>query len=132
MNALAAAGRQSLRLLAFQVACVAAVAGTLAIFFGARAAWSVLIGGGIGSIWTVYMTLVLLKHSLTHGVRMSAATFLIAWLVKLVLTIGLLAAAFRSGRVAGLPLLAGLGTALVAYWVWLTFRVTNGGAADGK
>ena len=78
------------------------------------------------------MALMLLKHSLTHGVRMSAATFLAAWLIKLILTIGLLIAAFRSGRVAGLPLLGGLGTALLAYWAWLTFRISNGGAANGK
>lgn len=131
VNILARAARQSLRMLAWQTCCVVAVALALAIFAGGRAAWSVLIGGGIGLVWTAYMTLVFFKHSLTHGVRLSAATFLLGWLVKLVLTIGLLVAAFRSGRVAGLPLLGGLGTALVAYWAWLTFRVTNGGASDG-
>jgi ATP synthase protein I len=132
VNVLATAARQSLRMLAWQLCCVVAVAVGLAIFSGERAAWSALIGGGIGLIWTVYMALVLFKHSLTHGVQMSAATFLLGWLVKLALTIGLLVAAFRSGRVAGLPLLGGLGTALLAYWAWLTFRVTNGGTADGK
>lgn len=132
VNVLAATARQALRMLAWQMACVLVVAGALAIIFGARAGWSALIGGGIGSLWTAYMALVLFKHSLTHGVRMSAGTFLFGWLMKMVLTIGLLIAAFRSGRVSGLPLLAGLGTALVAYWGWLSFRVSNGVISDGK
>jgi F0F1-type ATP synthase assembly protein I len=132
MNPLARAARQSLRMLVWQAGCVLAVSAVLAIFAGERTAWSALIGGGIGLVWTAYMALVLFKHSLTHGVRMSAATFLLGWLVKLVLTIGLLVAAFRSHRVAGLPLLGGLGTALLAYWAWLTFRVTNGGTSGVK
>jgi F0F1-type ATP synthase assembly protein I len=131
-NVLAAAARQSLRMLVWQLACLAVVAGALAMLFGARAGWSALIGGGIGSLWTVYMALILFKHSLTHGVRMSAATFLFGWLMKVALTVGLLVVAFRSGRVSGLPLLAGLGTALAAYWGWLSFRMGNGVTSDGK
>jgi F0F1-type ATP synthase assembly protein I len=74
----------------------------------------------------------LFKHSATHGARMSAASFLFAWVVKAVLTIALLAIAFRSRAFAPLGLLGGLFGALVAYWGWLVFRVKHADSADGK
>jgi F0F1-type ATP synthase assembly protein I len=112
---LADAARRSFRVLLRQVACVAGLAAIIAICWGLRAGGSVLAGGGIGLIWTVYMTLTLFRHSLNHGMRMSAATFLTGWLIKLVLTVALLIVAFRSDAIAPLALLAGLAGALVAY-----------------
>ena len=57
---------------------------------------SALVGGGIGLVWTVYMALVLFKHSLTHGVRLSAISFFAGWLFKVVVTVSLLVIALRS------------------------------------
>ncbi len=109
-------------MLLWQAGCVAGLAVVSAIFWDIKAGWSALAGGGIGLIWTVYMTLTLFRHSLAHGVHMSAMTFVAGWLIKVVLTIGLLVLAFRSKAIEPLPLLAGLSGALIAYWVWLTFR----------
>ena len=54
-----------------------------------KAAVSALVGGGIGLVWTLYMALVLFKHSVTHGVRLSAISFFAGWLFKVVMTIGI-------------------------------------------
>jgi F0F1-type ATP synthase assembly protein I len=131
-NVLADAAREALRILAWQMGWIVAVAFVGALAWNRNVAIAIAVGGGIGSIWTIYMALTLFKHSVFHGARMGAASFLVAWLVKLGLTIGLLAFAFRSRAFAPLGLLGGLGVALVAYWVWLTFRVNHADRADGK
>jgi ATP synthase protein I len=120
-NVLAAAARRSFRMLLWQAGCIAGLAVVAAIFWDMKAGWSALAGGGIGLIWTIYMTLTLFRHSLNHGARMSPMTFVAGWLMKVALTIALLVLAFRSKAIAPLALLAGLSGALVAYWVWLTF-----------
>src|SRR5690606_40105321 len=97
-NVLAAAARRSLQILRWQVACVAALAAVAAALSDARAGWSVLVGGGVGLIWTVYMAGTLYRHSLDHGVRMSALTFMAGWLIKVALTVAVLVVALRSGR----------------------------------
>ncbi|HKE94334.1 MAG TPA: ATP synthase subunit I [Povalibacter sp.] len=117
-NVLADAARRSFRLLLWQVASVVAVAAVAAIFWNVRTGWSVLAGGGIGLVWTVYMALTLFRHSLNHGLHMSAMTFMAGWLIKLALTIVLLIVAFRSKAMVPLAVLAGLGSALVAYGVF--------------
>jgi F0F1-type ATP synthase assembly protein I len=131
-NVLADAARESLRILVWQLSWVVAIALIVAIASSWRDALAVLVGGSIGSIWTIYMAMTLFKHSVTHGAHMSAATFLIAWMVKAGLTIVLLAIAFRSKAFAPLGLLGGLFAALVAYWGWLAFRVKHADSADGK
>lgn len=120
-NVLADAARESLRILRWQLGCAlaAAVIGGLAL--GARMGWSVLAGGAIGSVWTVYMALTLFKHSLSHGARMSAASFVAAWIIKVALTISLLVIAFRSRLFVPPALLAGLFCAMAAYWARMAF-----------
>lgn len=71
------------------------------------------------------MAFALFKHSVNHGVRLSAASFLGAWLIKLALTVGLLVVAFRSQALVPLAVLAGLFTALLAYWAWLAFDLSR-------
>lgn len=116
-NVLAAAARQAFRTLLWQVGAVVGIAALAAIFWDAKAGWSVLAGGGIGLIWTVYMALVLFRHSLTQGVHMSAMTFVGGWIIKVALTFALLIAAFRSKAIAPLAVLAGLSGALIAYGI---------------
>ncbi len=131
-NVLAATAVQALRILAWQMGWIVAIAVLAAIVWDVRGALSLLVGGAIGSIWTIYMALTLFRHSLTHGVRMSVLSFVMAWVIKVALTISLLVIAFRSKLFAPLGLLGGLFAALLAYWVWLTFRVKHAGGADGK
>jgi len=117
-NPLLVAGRQSLYLLAWQAGWVVIVAIIGAFLNGRIAGASLLVGGSIGLLWTVYMTLTFFRHGLTHGRHMSAATLFGAWAVKLMLTIGLLVISFRSPHLAPLWVLGGLTGALVAYWLW--------------
>ena len=131
-NVLADAARQSLRLLMWQTGWVVALAAVFAAVAGGKAGWSTLVGGGIGLIWTIYMTVMLRRHSVDYGVRLSMATVIAGWVAKVALTIGLLIIAFRSQAIAPLPLLGGLGGALIAYWAWLTFRVKHADGANGE
>jgi len=130
-NVLAAMARQAWQILAWQVGWIVAIAVLTAVVWDAKAGWSVLVGGSIGLIWTVYMGLTLLRHSVDHGVRLSPLTFFAGWLLKVALTFGLLVIAFRSTAMAPLPVLGGLSTALVAYWAWLAFRVGSGDGTGG-
>lgn len=131
-NALAAGARQAWQILLWQVGWIVAAAAVSAVVLGMKAGWSVLAGGGIGLIWTVYMVLTMLRHSVDHGVRLSMARMFVGWLIKLVLTFSLLIMAFRSTVMAPLPLLGGLSVALIAYWAWLTFRVKHVDGKNGK
>jgi F0F1-type ATP synthase assembly protein I len=131
-NPLAAAARESLRILLWQALWIGVLATIFAVTLGARVALSALVGGGIGLVWTLYMALVLFKHSLTHGVRMSAVSFFAGWLFKLVMTVSLLVVALRSKALAPLPVLAGLFGSMVAYWAWFVFGKKYASDADGK
>jgi ATP synthase protein I len=131
-NVLADAARDALRTLVWQMGWIVAIAAVCAVAWGQGFGFAVLVGGAIGSIWTIYMAFTLFKHSLSHGVQMSALSFMVAWVVKLALTVGLLIVAFQSRLFAPLGLIGGLATALVAYWVRLTFRVNHADRADGK
>lgn len=131
VNILAVAARRAFVMLLWQAAWVIVLAGGFAFVLGARAGWSALAGGGIGLVWTMYMAYALFKHSLSHGLRLSAVSFFAGWIIKITLTISLLIIAFRS-QAAPLPLLSGLFGAMVAYWAWLAFRVKHADSADGK
>lgn len=131
-NALAAGARQSLRILLWQALWIGVLATIFAVTLGKQAALSALAGGGIGLVWTMYMALVLYKHGLTHGMRMSAASFLAGWLFKVVMTVSLLLVVLRSRMFAPLAVLAGLFGSMVAYWAWFVFGKKYASDADGK
>ena len=131
-NALATAARQSVRILLWQALWIGALATIFAVTLGTKAAVSALVGGGIGLVWTLYMALVLFKHSLTHGVRLSAISFFAGWLFKVVVTVSLLVIALRSKALTPLFVLAGLFDAMVAYWAWFVFGKQHANDADGK
>ena len=131
-NSLAAAARQSLRILLWQALWIGVLAAIFAVTLDMRAALSALAGGGIGLVWTVYMAWVLFKHSLTHGMRMSPVSFLAGWLFKVVVTLGLLLVVLRSRMFAPLAVLGGLFGSMVAYWAWFVFGKKYASDADGK
>jgi len=131
-NALATAARQSVRILLWQALWIGALATIFAVTLGTKAAVSALVGGGIGLVWTLYMALVLFKHSLTHGVRLSAISFFAGWLFKVVMTVSLLVIALRSKALTPLFVLAGLFGAMVSYWAWVVFGNKHANDADGK
>ena len=131
-NVLAAAARQSVRILLWQALWSGALATIFAVTLGTRVAVSALVGSGIGLVWTVYMALVLFKHSLTHGVRLSAISFFAGWLFKVVVTVSLLVIVLRSRMFVPLAVLIGLFGAMVAYWAWFVFGKKYANDADGK
>jgi len=131
-NALAAAARQSVRILLWQALWSGALATIFAVTLGTKVALSALVGSGIGLVWTVYMALVLFKHSLTHGVRLSAISFFAGWLFKVVVTVSLLVIVLRSRMFVPLAVLVGLFGAMVAYWAWFVFGKKYANDADGK
>jgi F0F1-type ATP synthase assembly protein I len=126
-NPYAVAARRSLLLLAWQLGCLFVIAMVCAIALSARAAGSLLIGGGIGLVWTVYMALMLFKHSVSYGARVSALSIFKAWLVKVVMTMVLLVIAFRAERLLPVAVLGGLFTSMVAYWAWFAFNLEQRG-----
>lgn len=117
-NPFAVAARQSLYLVIWQSAWVAVVAAVGTIVWGGRVGGSLLAGGCVGLVWTVYMAFTLYRHSLDYGARVSAASLLKGWLLKIAITLGLMVVAFRSERLAPLALLAGLMLAMLAYGLW--------------
>jgi F0F1-type ATP synthase assembly protein I len=131
-NVLAAAARQSMRILVWQALWIAVLAAIFAVTLGKQAGMSALAGGGIGLVWTVYLAVTLFKHSLTHGTRLSAVSLIAGWLFKVVVTLSLLLLALRSAVFAPLPLLIGLFGAMVAYWAWFVVGNRYAGDADGK
>jgi F0F1-type ATP synthase assembly protein I len=127
-NVLARASHQSLQILRWQLCCIGALALVCGLIFGLRAGASILAGGGIGLLWTLYMAATLFKHARSHGASLSAVSVFGGWMLKVALTLCLLVIAFRSKVLIPPAVLAGLFGAMVAYWGWLAFR----GAADGK
>ena len=140
MNAsfLAAAAREAWRILLWQAGWVGAAAAVSALIWGARVGGSVLAGGAIGLVWTVYMALTFYRQSIAAGLSADKASagpmgLLVAWLIKVTLTISLLVIAFRSRVFSAPSLVGGLSVALVSYWLWLAFvRVRYANSADGK
>jgi F0F1-type ATP synthase assembly protein I len=122
-NPFAVAARRSLLLLVWQLACLVLVAAVGGIVWGVRAGVSILAGGGIGLVWTVYMAFTLLKHSVDYGARVSAASFFKGWLFKIVMTVSLLVVALRAESLLPLAVLGGLFATMVAYWAWFAFEL---------
>lgn len=131
-NVLALAARQAQRILLAQILFVLSLALVCLFWQGAKAGLSVIAGGAIGMLGTVYMVVTLRRHSVNHGVRLGVLNVFLGWIIKLVLMFSLLIVAFRSGRLAPLPVLGGLFGAMVAYWACLTFWVKHADSADGK
>src|SRR5437868_5348937 len=113
-------------MLLWQVGWIVGVAAACSVVWNARTGWSVLAGGAIGLVWTVYMALTFYRQSIAAGLSGGGAGFspwgfLVAWLIKISLTISLLVIAFRSRVFSAPALLGGLSLALVSYWFRLAF-----------
>lgn len=140
MNAsfLAAAAREAVHILLWQMGWIVVIAVASGALWGARSGWSVLVGGAIGLVWTVYMVLTFLRHGWVARMHpgatgSGAGGLLAAWLIKVLLTISLLVIAFRSKAFVAPALLGGLCVALAAYWIWLVFvRVKHANSAVGE
>lgn len=129
---LAASWREVRPVLLWQLAGIAVLAVAFAAALGARAGWSALVGSGIGFLSIAYLMVALLKSSLRPGVMGSMAGIFASWLIKVVLTLGLLAIALRL-RALPLPLMAGLSGSMLAYWLAMVVgRGKHAGDVNGQ
>ena len=114
------ARRRALIVLLAQVSGAGLVCLVCAAGSGTRAAFSALVGGGIGALTTLYMAFVMLRPRAevdgSGAGRAYAARFVLGWAIKVFATIASLVIAFRSTQVAPLPLLSGYLATFPAYW----------------
>ena len=116
-----AAWRDALRVLAIQaVALVLATIGGLA--FSPQTALGVLIGAAIGLLANAYLAFALIGKPLMTG---KFGDVRIGWLIKVVMTLGLLWVAMQS-KVASPPsLIAGLVATIFAQWLAVSFWLSG-------
>jgi F0F1-type ATP synthase assembly protein I len=114
-----------------QLGATALVALVSYVLAGGHAALAASVGGGIGVATTVYLAFALLRAGMAGRADRFGIGLLVTWVVKVVLTLGLLVAAFRA-KLPPLPLLVGLFGTMVAYWLKVTFgRVKHADRSDG-
>lgn len=125
---------QAMRILRWQALGIAVSAAVATISWNARIGMSVLAGGGVGIMPTLYIALALLRSSLGAGAApVSVLRVFVAWAIKNALTIALLVAAFRSRAFAPPALLAGMSVALAAYWLCMVLgRVKHANSVDSR
>jgi F0F1-type ATP synthase assembly protein I len=113
---LAAARRDALRVVLWQVLSVLIVSVGCFAIWNVSAARSILAGGGIGVVATAYMAFALLRQGEQVSASRVALNFFIGWVVKVLITVSLLLVAMRSKAIAPVFLMAGFSITFVAYW----------------
>ncbi|MDG4553239.1 MAG: ATP synthase subunit I [Candidatus Competibacter sp.] len=86
-----------------------------------QAAYSALIGGGIGAVATLYFASAVFSVRIGSPAAKIARAFYMGEIIKMLLTIVLLSVALRWFDVSPLPLLLAYMAALMAYWLALPF-----------
>jgi F0F1-type ATP synthase assembly protein I len=109
--------RQALAVVRSQVLVGALVAIVCYAFDGSRAGASALVGTGIGVAATSLMAFAMLRHGEDLSAARATIGFITGWLVKVGFTVALLVTAFRSTKVAAVPLLAAYVATYVGYWL---------------
>ena len=98
------------------VTAVAAVA-ALALA-GGGAAWSALLGGGIATVGSLAMALLVFAGAMANAQRIVAA-FYTGEAVKLAVVVVLFVVVLRTVRVVPLAMLAGFAATYLVYWIAL-------------
>jgi F0F1-type ATP synthase assembly protein I len=109
--------RLAIRVLVGQIVITALLAGASLLMRGQRASVSALAGGVIGILATAYMAFAVMRPLTENTAKRAVRSFVIGWVVKVLVTITLLVIAFRSKAVAPLFLVVGYGATYFAYWV---------------
>ena len=84
--------------------------------FGFEAGRSVLLGGGVGVVATLFFVLALFRHREGTPAARVAFSFYLGQVLKVLLTVALLALVFRSRGASPLAVLAGYMATYLAYW----------------
>ena len=120
--------RQAKIIVAAQLAATLIVAVVSGLLADSRAAWSAATGGGIGVVATAYMAFAVLRHrpgTVTPAVQVMGR-FVLGWIIKVMLTIGLLVVAFGNPALRPLPVLLAFVVVNVVYWV-AAFKTSSPG-----
>lgn len=115
-NPVARARRQALRMIGLQVLATLVLAALYAATSGSKAGLSALAGGGVGVLATAYMAFAVLRHGLGSPALRVMMGFVVGWLIKVLMTIGLLIAVFRAPGLQPLPVLVAYVTSFIVYW----------------
>ncbi|RUQ33526.1 MAG: F0F1 ATP synthase assembly protein I [Candidatus Competibacteraceae bacterium] len=109
------------RIALIQLLVTLAVAAVSLVFSDLQAVWSALIGGGVSVLVSIYFASKIFSIRIGSPAAKIAQAFYVGEVVKLLLTVILLSAAFLWLPVAPLPLLLAYSAALLAYWLALPF-----------
>lgn len=109
--------RQALAVVLSQGLLGVAVAVGCLLGWGTRAGASALLGAGIGVAATSLMAFAMLRYDANASAARVAWSFFSGWAVKVGFTVALLVMAFRSQKVAAVPLLAAYFATFAGYWL---------------
>ena len=98
---------------------------------GGLAAYSALLGGGIGTGASLVMALVAFARGGVDAQR-ALRSFYLGELLKLFLVIGLFAAVFRVAKVAPLAMFAAFVATFIVYWMALAGILWSGARLRGR
>jgi len=112
-----AAWRDALRVLAIQAFALVIVS-VIGLAWGTQIALGVLIGAAIGLLANAYLAFALLGKPLLTG---KFGDVRLGWVVKVMLTIGLLWAAMQTKIAPPPSLIAGLFATMLAQWLAVSF-----------
>jgi len=116
LTPVAAERRAALRVVGRQVLAALAVALLAGLGFGYAAGRSALLGGGVGVVATLFFVLALFRHREGTPAARVAWSFYLGQVLKVLLTVALLALVFRSRGMTPLAVLAGYMATYLAYW----------------
>jgi len=116
LTPVAAERRAALRVVARQALAALAAALLAGLGFGYSAGRSALLGGGVGVVATLFFVFALFRHREGTPAARVALSFYLGQVLKVLLTVALLALVFRSRGTAPLAVLAGYMATYFAYW----------------
>ena len=114
--------RLALRILVWQLAGLVLMVGVADLWQGQRVALAVLTGALIGLVTTAYLVFVLIKHSLQPTRPASLLSLFGNWLLKVMLTVGLLMLVLRIRELQPGAILCGLTGSMVMYWLVMVVK----------
>jgi ATP synthase protein I len=116
LTPVAAERRAALGVVRRQALVALAVSLVTGLGFGISAGRSALLGGGVGVVATLFFVLALFRHREGTPAARVAFSFYLGQVLKVLLTVALLALVFRSRGASPLAVLAGYMATYLAYW----------------
>jgi ATP synthase protein I len=125
------ARRVALKVVLGQLLMTLAVATVTLAAFGARAAYSALLGGGIGTAATLALALIAFGRLGAGSAERMLLAFYLGELLKLTIVIATFVVVLRWLRISPPALLAAYGATFLVYWIVLARLLLRQRAAAG-